>query len=340
MAKVAVQCSADTFVVNQSLVLRINICGENRHLRQARKRCVLLLHNHQTMLTEKEILDTLDNSNRQGYYCSFIDLGHAYSYLIDCRLNIFRSDDGQRWAIAAERLGFNPRAGGILLDIYYFGNCLINLEHYNGQDSNYYSLTPVDWESFNETIDGEVLKVDAEFWIVRGEKVPLSHDKQNYLNANIQLMEYETSKISAEEVGRLVVTEYRDLFRATNKELGKSIPADLKKILVLDEWYHRDYVEFDQPEINDEHLRTTYEVNKNLAGGQEYMDFESFAAKFRQGEQNNDEYNQQQWQDNRPSSYETWQQLAKVIVTGDTSHYKPTLEPTTHWKFYPDSGSL
>jgi hypothetical protein len=38
LAKVAVQCSADTFVVNQSFVLRINICGENRHLRQARKR--------------------------------------------------------------------------------------------------------------------------------------------------------------------------------------------------------------------------------------------------------------------------------------------------------------
>ena len=39
LAKVAVQCSADTFVVNQTLVLRINICGENRHLRQARNRC-------------------------------------------------------------------------------------------------------------------------------------------------------------------------------------------------------------------------------------------------------------------------------------------------------------
>ena len=38
LAKVAVQRSADTFVVNQTLVLRINICGENRHLRQARKR--------------------------------------------------------------------------------------------------------------------------------------------------------------------------------------------------------------------------------------------------------------------------------------------------------------
>ena len=40
LAKVAVQSSADTFVVNQSLVLRINICGENRHLRQARNRYV------------------------------------------------------------------------------------------------------------------------------------------------------------------------------------------------------------------------------------------------------------------------------------------------------------
>jgi hypothetical protein len=38
LAKVAVQCSAESFVVNQSLVLRINICGENRHLRQAPKR--------------------------------------------------------------------------------------------------------------------------------------------------------------------------------------------------------------------------------------------------------------------------------------------------------------
>jgi len=38
LAKVAVQCSADTFVVNQSLVLRINICRKNRHLRQAAKR--------------------------------------------------------------------------------------------------------------------------------------------------------------------------------------------------------------------------------------------------------------------------------------------------------------
>jgi hypothetical protein len=38
LVKVAVQCSADTFEVNQIFVFRINICNKNRHLRQAPRR--------------------------------------------------------------------------------------------------------------------------------------------------------------------------------------------------------------------------------------------------------------------------------------------------------------
>jgi hypothetical protein len=36
LAKMAVTCLAHSFVVNQSLVHRINICGKNRHLRKGR----------------------------------------------------------------------------------------------------------------------------------------------------------------------------------------------------------------------------------------------------------------------------------------------------------------
>ncbi len=36
--KGGVSCSKDSFVVKESSVLRINICGENRHLRQAADR--------------------------------------------------------------------------------------------------------------------------------------------------------------------------------------------------------------------------------------------------------------------------------------------------------------
>jgi hypothetical protein len=38
LAKVAVQCSADTFLVKESSALHINICGTNRHLLQAANR--------------------------------------------------------------------------------------------------------------------------------------------------------------------------------------------------------------------------------------------------------------------------------------------------------------
>ena len=52
LAKVAVQFSADTFVVNQSLVLRINICGKNRHLRQARKRYAACFRRNHSLETD------------------------------------------------------------------------------------------------------------------------------------------------------------------------------------------------------------------------------------------------------------------------------------------------
>ena len=290
------------------------------------------------MVTENKILERLDNY-KLGFYCQFVSLGHGYSYLIDSRLNVFKGNDS-KWAIVSERLGYNPRAGGITLDICYFGNCVMNLENYNAQDINYYSVFPIEWESFNNTVDKERLKEEAQFWTIRDKQIALSHNKQEYYDAGIELKEYEPGEISVEEVGRLLVTRHRDLLRATDQELYKSIPHDLNKILVIDGWYRKDFIEIVQPEISDENLRTTYELNKQLSSEHEYMDYESFSALFRQQEQANSSFNQGQWQDNRPSSYETWQLLAKVIVTGDTTLYKPTLEPNTHWKNWPDSGSL
>lgn len=288
-------------------------------------------------MTEEEILNTLDNSN-DGYYCSFVELGHVYSYLIDTRLNVFRGDN-DLWAIAVERLGYNPRAGAIELDIYYYGNCLINLIFYNERPTNYYSIQPIDFDNFNETIDGECLKAAAKLWLVRGKQVALSHNKQDYANAGIELKEYEPNEISVEEVGRLVVSQNRDLFRATDMELYQFIPPHLKKILVLDEWFHKDFLLQITPTMTDEHLRQTFEFNKKL-NGLDGMNFERFAQSFRQQEILSDDWNREIWENNRPSSYETWQLIAKVIVTNDPKQYQPTLEPNTHWTNWPDSGGL
>lgn len=43
---------------------------------------------------------------------------------------------------------------------------------------------------------------------------------------------------------------------------------------------------------------------------------------------------------NRPGGSETFQQLAAVLATGDTGLYAPTMEPNTHWKNWPEGGTL
>lgn len=41
-----------------------------------------------------------------------------------------------------------------------------------------------------------------------------------------------------------------------------------------------------------------------------------------------------------PSGSETFQQLAQVLETGDVGHYHPAQAPNTHWRNWPDGGSL
>ena len=53
-----------------------------------------------------------------------------------------------------------------------------------------------------------------------------------------------------------------------------------------------------------------------------------------------------QWQhpdvveDERPSGSRTFQQLARVLETGDVSLFRPTEKPNTHWSHWPEGGTL
>jgi len=44
--------------------------------------------------------------------------------------------------------------------------------------------------------------------------------------------------------------------------------------------------------------------------------------------------------DARPSGSETFQQLAQILMTGDKELYRPSQLPNTHWRNWPDGGSL
>jgi hypothetical protein len=42
----------------------------------------------------------------------------------------------------------------------------------------------------------------------------------------------------------------------------------------------------------------------------------------------------------RPSANATFQSLAEVLVSGDIAAYQPPVQPNTHWKHWPDGGTL
>jgi hypothetical protein len=44
--------------------------------------------------------------------------------------------------------------------------------------------------------------------------------------------------------------------------------------------------------------------------------------------------------DDRPGGSKTFQQLAEVLSTGDVSRYQPNQPPNTHWRNWPDGGTL
>jgi hypothetical protein len=124
------------------------------------------------------------------------------------------------------------------------------------------------------------------------------------------LKEYEPNEISAEEAGRLLILKHWNLFRAINDELYKSIPTDLNKILAIDEWYHKEFwqqkILFDEPEILNKFDLSNEEVREMI----------------KEEKDKTKKWNSEQWNNNRPSSYETWQQIANVIASGDISHHK------------------
>lgn len=282
------------------------------------------------MLTTDEILSTLDNCDKDEPF-NFINLGHPYLYLIDCRLNIFRNNT-DKWAIVSEILSYNNRSSGyaaIGLEIRYFGNCLINLDVENGKYLNYYNTFPVSPENFDDTIDDIdlSLKPGAESWLVKDTYISLSHNKQAYINGGIKLKEFEPDRISAEEVCRLVVQKHRGLFRATDEELYKSIPTDLSKILVIDEWYHKEFDQISSPFEHPDILKDFDITNESV---RRMIEYEIDSSR---------KFNSEKWND-RPGSYETWQQIAKVIVTADPSFYTPTLKPNSHWSNWPEGGSM
>lgn len=184
-------------------------------------------------ITEESILNTLDSSII-GDYNDFIDLGHGYFELANCRLTLFK--DKNEWAIVFEKFGYNARAGQpVQIQINYFGNCLRNLSTYNDQTTNMNFL-----EIENNIQD--VLNKKEDTITIRGKKVKIPIIEKAYQKYGINWDFDGTNYIGA--VLKYLSEEHPDVTRAKEEELKKCLPSNLQPIMVLDSWYQEEYHQF------------------------------------------------------------------------------------------------
>lgn len=175
------------------------------------------------MITTDDVLGQLDAAAR-GF--RFADPEHPYYYAVDARLHAFR--DEVRWALVIELVGYSPRAGNLIDVLHCFGNCLTEGEPGYGHGDflerveNMYELEDV--------AEPEHLRLSGPSVVVRGHALPVDAAAGDHLS----------------DVFRLLVPEHRDVLLADADELRHRLPADLPRVLVLDEWWHRDPQRHDQ----------------------------------------------------------------------------------------------
>ena len=125
-----------------------------------------------------------------------------------------------------------------------------------------------------------------------------------YKKNNIQIRPYNNpdSLIDVPSLIRYLQEQYPSLFVATDKELRTCIPTDLPMLMHIDKWHHKPY-------SRNKHMTSPTDFEYQVDG-------------------------------TKPGDYETYKIIADILVSRDTSLWKPTLKPNNNWRNWPNGGNL
>lgn len=279
------------------------------------------------MINPNSIFNTIKSMGKMED-CRSVQLNHPDLHYIDGRINVFRNEEG-KWAIVFEILGYHPGDNILMLNMYGFGNCLLN-PFGEGNFSNYLLYPPVE---FAGSVKDGYLLPGSQTWFIHNKPYPVPQHQADYLVAGIQP---EKRGISVADAGRSLAFRHPGLFRATATQLKLLVPGDLEKILVLDEWYHQDPFQYlivkltrwGGVKLGTFGINALYDflAHRKLTDALE----EEEAPRLRIVKQRIEKHT--------PENCETWRLLAKVITTGNPALYQPASEPNTHWTNWTYSG--
>jgi hypothetical protein len=263
------------------------------------------------MYTEKNILRHFDsrlNIEQEEYYPTgrqedisyhfWLDLEHGYCETAGSCIHLYADDD--RWAVVAEKSGYQNRGGTAEIELYYFGNCIdYHISTY--QERSYISnlnriilIYGDEWDRVRnkegeDMEQFELISPGAEYIMIRDTRVPIEQDISKYRNLGIHSREYDNPRnlISFEDLLRYFNDTNPAVLKATEAEIRQHIPGDIRKLMTIDAF----------------HFSSAYADGHN------------------------------------PRKEELYQLIAKILVTKDLSHWNPTLPANNHWSNW-ESGNL
>lgn len=257
--------------------------------------------------TKKDILNYLEEADQETYHF-FIDFEHPYLYTAGSRLTLYA--DENHWAIVFEKSGYSTGNSCGVIELYYFGNCLQNLKSGivgNESTSNLGQVILIketDLEKIAERDFNELVAEDKDKIQVRDTILPIEQDSSKYIAKGIAPRDYKNPKRLFDFYSfiRYLDEQYPNIFRATDKELRMRLPEDLPKLMQIDQWHHEAYSKHKVPTSRTEYH---YEITGK-----------------------------------KPSEYETFRMIADILVSRDTTKWKPTLNPNNDWRNWPNAGYM
>lgn len=211
--------------------------------------------------TEKEILEKLDlafqgipasdfpsGGSEDIQYNFFLDLEHGYCETAGSRIHLY--GDKTHWAIVFEKNGYQNRASAAETELDYIGNCIhypVDVypeRNYITNASRIMLISSDEYERIRnvkgkEMEDFELISPDAKEVNIHGKVVPIEHDTTKYTRLGIQLRDYSNPQhlIGYEDLVRFFSDTQPELLNATETEIKQHIPADLPKIMTIDNFH-------------------------------------------------------------------------------------------------------
>ncbi|MEO8149572.1 MAG: hypothetical protein ABI723_18175 [Bacteroidia bacterium] len=262
--------------------------------------------------TEKEILTRLDLAH-SGIPCAdypvgksgdikynfFLDLEHGYCEVAGSRIHLY--GDSIIWAIVFELNGYHNRRGSADIELYYIGNC----------------------------IDYPISKYPERNYITNSTQIVLISPEEyeritNKEGTDMELFELISSSACEVKIRNSKIKIEHDFSKY--ESLGIELrdydnPNNLIGFGDLIRYIH----ETNPTVINATEEEIEMQIPKDIPKLMTIDQFHFLSAYKKDNPS--------------PSKQETFQLIAKVLVSGDMAFWKPTLKPNNHWTNW-ESGSL